>query len=108
MDDETTVVRLLSVGYSFPLLASRKNCELLDHLWVKSVVLSFSDEESNALIPKNIGLQLKTVSVSIVDLQCLQFYRTFMWSAEFVVFTLVSCSFRGTYPFLHITVLFCK
>lgn len=31
-----------------------------------------------------------TVPVNIADLQRLQFYETFMWSAEFLGFTLVS------------------
>uniref|UniRef100_A0A8R1TLU8 Transmembrane protein 161B n=1 Tax=Onchocerca volvulus TaxID=6282 RepID=A0A8R1TLU8_ONCVO len=48
------------------------------------------DEESDALVPKNMELNLISIPVDITDLQRLQFYETFMWSAEFVGFTLVS------------------
>ncbi|EFO24592.2 hypothetical protein LOAG_03890 [Loa loa] len=48
------------------------------------------DEESDALVPKKVELDLMSVPVDIADLQRLQFYETFMWSAEFLGFTLVS------------------
>lgn len=38
-------------------------------------------------------LNLISIPVDITDLQRLQFYETFMWSAEFVGFTLVSCGY---------------
>ncbi|CAG9532796.1 unnamed protein product [Cercopithifilaria johnstoni] len=48
------------------------------------------DEESDALILKKIDLNLMTIPVNIADLQRLQFYETFIWSADFLGFTLVS------------------
>ncbi|KAM3722142.1 Transmembrane protein [Dirofilaria immitis] len=48
------------------------------------------NEESDALLPKKMELSLMSIPVDIADLQRLQFYETFMWSAEFVGFTLIS------------------
>ncbi|KAK6105854.1 putative transmembrane protein 161AB family protein [Brugia pahangi] len=48
------------------------------------------DEESDALVPKKIELDLMSIPVDIADLQRLQFYETFMWSAEFLGFTVIS------------------
>uniref|UniRef100_A0A1I8ES62 Transmembrane protein n=1 Tax=Wuchereria bancrofti TaxID=6293 RepID=A0A1I8ES62_WUCBA len=48
------------------------------------------DEESDALVSKKIELDLISVPVDIADLQRVQFYETFMWSAEFLGFTVIS------------------
>ncbi|VDK77390.1 unnamed protein product [Litomosoides sigmodontis] len=48
------------------------------------------DEDADALVSKKMELNLMAIPVNIADLQRLQFYETFMWSAEFLGFTLVS------------------
>lgn len=48
------------------------------------------DDESDVLVPKKTELDLMSVPVRITDLQRLQFYETFMWSAEFLGFALIS------------------
>uniref|UniRef100_A0A0R3RWD8 Transmembrane protein 161B n=1 Tax=Elaeophora elaphi TaxID=1147741 RepID=A0A0R3RWD8_9BILA len=46
--------------------------------------------QSDALVSKKMEVNLMSVPVDIADLQRLQFYETFVWSAEFLGFTLVS------------------
>ncbi|MCP9264348.1 hypothetical protein DINM_022405 [Dirofilaria immitis] len=50
------------------------------------------NEESDALLPKKMELSLMSIPVDIADLQRLQFYETFMWSAEFAL-TLVAATY---------------
>uniref|UniRef100_A0A915Q6X7 Uncharacterized protein n=1 Tax=Setaria digitata TaxID=48799 RepID=A0A915Q6X7_9BILA len=44
-----------------------------------------------------MDLNLMSVPVNVSDLQCLQFYDTFMWSTEFIAFTLALTMVTATY-----------
>ncbi|VDN00922.1 unnamed protein product [Thelazia callipaeda] len=55
------------------------------------------DEDSDLLVPKKVELNLTAIPVRINDLECLQFHKTFMWSTEFVVFTLALTQIVATY-----------
>lgn len=48
------------------------------------------EDDENMVVSKSIALQLKSKEVTISELQCLQYYKTFLWTTEFVVFSLVS------------------